>query len=81
VNATWLDPQALTGFNLLHVPATEPWAANTLTIGETVCLATEHPQTADLIRQRGFAVETVELSEFAKAEGGITCLSILLSRV
>jgi dimethylargininase len=47
-------------------------------IGQTVCLAAEHPQTAELIHDRGFDVQTVALSEFAKAEGGITCLSIVL---
>jgi N-dimethylarginine dimethylaminohydrolase len=31
----------------------------------------------DLIGRRGFTTRTVEISEFAKAEGGVTCLSIL----
>jgi dimethylargininase len=79
VNSAWLDSQALKGFEVLQVPQEEPWSANTLPIGQTVCLAAEHEQTAALIRRRGFPVETTDLSEFAKAEGGITCLSILLS--
>jgi N-dimethylarginine dimethylaminohydrolase len=30
-----------------------------------------------MLRARGNEVETVDLSEFATAEGGITCLSLL----
>jgi dimethylargininase len=79
VNPSWLDMASLPGYEKIPVPADEPWAANTLTIGATVCLAAEHVQTADLIRQRGLEVRTTHLSEFAKAEGGVTCLSLLLS--
>jgi dimethylargininase len=61
------------------IPEGEPWGANTLTVGTTVCIAAEHVQTAELIRRRGFQVRTVPLSEFMKAEGGVTCLSLLLS--
>ena len=42
-----------------------------------VVLAREHGGTADLVRRRGFVVETVPLAEFARAEGGVTCLSLL----
>jgi dimethylargininase len=79
VNPAWLDKQGLQGFELVPTPDTEPWAANTLPIGQMVCVAAAHVHTAELIRRRGFAVETVDLSEFAKAEGGITCSSILLN--
>jgi dimethylargininase len=77
VNPSWLDPEALLGFEQVRIPADEPWAANTLRVGNTVCLAAEHMQTADLLRRRGFDVRTTPLSEFAKAEGGVTCLALL----
>jgi dimethylargininase len=79
LNPCWLDVQSLPGFEKVPVSESEPWAANTLTVGSTVCIAAEHVQTADLIRQRGFPVRTVHLSEFMKAEGGVTCLSLLIS--
>jgi dimethylargininase len=77
VNPSWLEMQALAAYETISVPEEEPWAANTLSIGQTVCMASEHGQTADLLRRRGFDVRTVSLSEFAKAEGGVTCLSLL----
>jgi dimethylargininase len=79
VNPDWLDPRALRGFDLVRVPDAEPDAANVLLLGARVCLAAAHPQTAERVRQLGFEVEAVDLSEFAKAEGCVTCLSILLT--
>ena len=78
VNPAWLDTPALSGFATLSVPEAEPWAANVALVGTSVCLAAAHPRTAGMIRARGFQVRAVDLSEFAKAEGGVTCLSILL---
>jgi len=78
VNPEWLDMQALREFEVACVPRTEPWAANMSIVGTRVCVAAGHPQTAGLIRQFGFDVRAIDVSEFAKAEGGVTCLSILL---
>ena len=79
VNPAWVDTEALREFELLPVPQAEPWAANVLPLNNHVCLAASHPQTAELVRSRGFNVQTVDLSEFAKAEAGVTCLSLLLA--
>ncbi|MGE5191717.1 MAG: dimethylarginine dimethylaminohydrolase family protein [Deltaproteobacteria bacterium] len=79
INRTWLDVEALRGFELIEVPAAEPFGANIACLGERVLAGAEHAQTADLIRGMGFELRTVELDEFAKAEGGVTCLSLLLA--
>jgi dimethylargininase len=78
VNPAWLDTTPLSAFELLPVPAAEPWAANLLPINHRVCLSASHLETAGLVRQRGFEVHPIQLSEFAKAEAGVTCLSLLL---
>jgi dimethylargininase len=80
VNPAWLEVRALRGFAMVQVPDAEPDAANTLPVGMRVCLPAAHPQTADLVRGLGFDVQTIDLSEFAKAEGCVTCLSLLLTR-
>jgi dimethylargininase len=77
VNPSWLDIQALDGFATVSIPEGEPWAANTLPLGSTVCLAAANVQTARLLQEEGFAVRTVQLSELAKAEGSVTCLSLV----
>ncbi len=79
VNRGWLDVEALGDCELLDVPAAEPFGANVACLGGRVVAAAEHAQSADLIRELGYDLRTVELDEFAKAEGGVTCLSLLLA--
>jgi len=78
INPAWIDASALRGFELIPVPEEEPWSGNVMRIGNCVCVASAHPKTVCLIRKRGLGVHTIDLSEFAKAEGGVTCLSILM---
>jgi dimethylargininase len=78
VSPDWLDARALPGLGVVRVPDAEPDGANVAVVGSTVCLPAAHPRTADLIGRLGFAVRAVDLSEFAKAEGCVTCLSLLL---
>jgi dimethylargininase len=78
VNTSWVDVRPLRGFELIRVPEDEPWGANTMRVGPSVCVAAGQPRTAELIHGLGFDVRAIDLSEFAKAEGGVTCLSILL---
>jgi dimethylargininase len=78
-NPDWLDPADLRGFGVVRVHESEPDAANALLVGCRVCLPASHPRTAERVRSLGFDVETVDLSEFAKAEGCVTCLSLLFS--
>lgn len=77
MNPAWLDVPALRGFKLVNVPEEEADAANVALVGTSVCVAASHPRTAGLIRRLGFTVQTIDLSEFAKAEGCVTCLSLL----
>lgn len=77
VNPAWLDVQALQGFEQVRIPEEEPWAANAACVGTSVCVAADHVRTAAMIRSFGFVVHPIDLAEFAKAEGGVTCLSIL----
>jgi dimethylargininase len=78
LNPSWVKRQSLRDFATVDVPEEEPWAANTLPVGGKICLRAQHMRTADLLRGRGFDVLTIPLSEFAKAEGGVTCLSLLI---
>jgi dimethylargininase len=79
VNPDWLDASTLEGFELVRVPDAEPDGANVALSGATVCLPAAHSLTADLVCRLGFEVDTVDVSEFAKAEGCVTCLSVLLA--
>jgi dimethylargininase len=69
---------AFAGLEQIRVAPEEAYAANALAIGEHVVFPAGYPRTAALIRERGFTVLEVPLSEFAKADGGATCLSLPL---
>lgn len=81
VNEAWVAIESLQEFRLIPIPSAEPWGANVLSLGREVVMPAGHPATMELIREMGFPVRTVDLSEFAKAEGGVTCLSILLNEL
>lgn len=77
VNPAWLGEKELDDFELVHIPPAEPWGANIAIVNGRICASAAHGETCQSIRRLGFEVHTVELDEFAKAEGGVTCLSIL----
>jgi dimethylargininase len=78
VNPGWLNTSALTEFECIPVPADEPWGANFATIGESLIVGASHVRTAEQIERFGFKAHRIDLSEFSKAEAGVTCLSILI---
>ncbi|HJQ67802.1 MAG TPA: arginine deiminase family protein [Blastocatellia bacterium] len=77
VNPEWIDLAPLEGFNLVHTPPEEPWSANVLRVGETVCVQAGFPRAAELIRRLARGVEIIDTSELRKAEAGLTCSSII----
>ena len=79
VNPDWIDSDPLGAFRLLHVPAEEPFGANVLRLPGGVLVQTSSPLTRDVIESQGFAATCVDLGEFAKADAGLTCLSLLIA--
>jgi dimethylargininase len=52
-------------------------AANVLLVDGTVCMHSGFPKSRKLLEHRGYEVRTVDISEFLKAEAGLTCMSLL----
>jgi dimethylargininase len=63
--------------HVVHVPADETYAANCLVIGSRVLCAQGYPRTRDALATAGFTPIELDTSEFRKADGALTCLSIL----
>ena len=78
INPAWIERDAFDGFDLIEVDPAEPAAANVLAVNGFVIAADEHPRTRARLEQRGFAVLPVPAGELAKAEGGVTCCSVLI---
>lgn len=78
INPDWVDRAYFGGFELIDVDPSEPAAANVLRVGDCVICADEHPRTRARLSVRGFITQSVPAGELAKAEGGVTCCSVLL---
>jgi dimethylargininase len=77
VNRDWIDVSPLPSSQLVDVPEDEQWAGDVLVIGQRIILSDAFPATARALSELGFECIPVGLSEFAKAEGGVTCLSLV----
>ncbi|MDH5438284.1 MAG: arginine deiminase family protein [Candidatus Bathyarchaeota archaeon] len=71
------DIDVLGDVRKIVVPRGEEYAADCLALKETVLMAKGYPQTKKLIEKEGFFVKELEISEFHKGEGALTCLSIM----
>jgi dimethylargininase len=65
------------GMDVIVTPPEEVYAVNALGLGENIIVPAGYPRVAALLRDRGFTVLPVPVSEFAKADGGVTCLSLV----
>jgi dimethylargininase len=79
VNRDWVAVESFRGFDLLDVHPLEPFAANVLRIGNALIYPAEFPRTQERIERRGRSVHAVPAAELAKAEGGVTCCSVLVA--
>ena len=79
INRSWIDARDVQGFDLVDVPPEEPWGGDVAFVGETVVAAAAFTRTLETLEAHGCAVRPVDVSEFAKAEGGVTCMSLLFS--
>jgi len=79
VNPEWIDPAAFDGLDAIAVDPKEPFAGNVLRIDATVVIPEAFPRTRGRIELRGIQTVTVPASELAKAEGGVTCCSVIFA--
>jgi len=68
---------AFGGLRIITIPDGEAYAADALAIGDVVLMAAGRHTAHELVRDAGFEVIPVDVSEFEKCEGALTCLSIL----
>jgi dimethylargininase len=76
-NPLWLDRHAIAPFNAIAVDPAESFAANTLRIGRALIYGIQFPRTRALLEHAGYPVSVVDCTELAKAEGAVTCGSIV----
>jgi dimethylargininase len=78
INSRYVQRGEFPGMDFIEVHESEPSAANALLIGEDLIYPASHPRTAELLQRHGIRVHMVEISETEKAEGGVTCCSLII---
>ncbi len=72
-----IDRAAFRGVAVVAVPAEETYAANAVAIGTHVIVAARFPRTHEALVKAGFKLHPVPWSEVRKADGSLTCQSIV----
>lgn len=70
------DHPALAGYALVRVDAGEEYAANCIRVNDQVLIASGFPRFTATVRELGYALVDVDMSEFRKMDGGLSCLSL-----
>jgi dimethylargininase len=78
VNPDWIDAAGFEEIQLIHVDPSEPMAANVLRVGNVTLCRSGCPRTRARLEAHGITTEALDASELAKAEGALTCCSLIL---
>jgi dimethylargininase len=70
------DKPEFVDFNRIEIDQSERSAANCVWINDHVLIASGKPQTSEKIRALGYALIELDVSEFEKLDGGLSCLSL-----
>jgi dimethylargininase len=66
----------LAGFERIEVAAEESYAANCVRVNDTVLIAAGYPKLERALVRLKYRVLALQMSEFAKMDGGLSCLSL-----
>jgi dimethylargininase len=80
INRDWVPTEGFRGFDLVDVHPSEPRAANALRLHDRVIYPTQFPRTRARLDDRGIRVISVDVGEIAKAEGAVTCCSLVFEQ-
>jgi dimethylargininase len=79
INRDWAQSDPFRTFHLLDVDPAEPMGANALRLHDRVIYPAAFPRTRARLERGGLRVVDVDISEIAKAEGAVTCCSVIMS--
>jgi dimethylargininase len=77
----WVDRARFAKFRIIEIDPAEPHAANVLRIGDALIMPANFPRTRQRLLDAGFKVTVVDVSELQKAEGAVTCCSLVFRSV
>ncbi|WP_280768868.1 dimethylarginine dimethylaminohydrolase family protein [Salipaludibacillus daqingensis] len=72
----FIDHPDFKEYEQITVPSEEEYAANCLRVNDVVIMPKGYPITKEKIESVGYKTIEVEMSEFRKQDGGLSCLSL-----
>lgn len=72
----FISMEEFQGFNILEIDKDESYAANCIWVNDTVLIPRGFPKAKEMIKSEGYAIKEVDVSEFRKLDGGLSCLSL-----
>jgi dimethylargininase len=73
---TLADSGVFSGSDIFLTPDGEEPAANALRMNDTVFIGAHYPRTIDMLAKAGFSVRAIDVSEVAKLDAGLSCMSL-----
>jgi dimethylargininase len=64
------------GYDLIRVQSNEEYAANCVKVNDQVLVAAGYPRLEGKLRELGYQTIALEMAEFQKMDGGLSCLSL-----
>jgi dimethylargininase len=80
INKNWLDCEPFKKYIWVEPDVSEPFGANCLPINDEIVYPTSFPKTCFILESKGYAIRSVTVDELAKAEGAVTCCSLIISQ-
>ena len=78
LNSRWINPAFFSGYKVLNTHPDEPFGANILRVSGHRFAQRSCARTAETLNKAGFTTTALDISEFAKAEAGPTCMSVVI---
>jgi len=77
INRSWVDTKPFGAKEYIDIDPSEPYAANALLVGGELVYPTIFPKTLRRLESKGISIRVVHVSELQKAEGAVTCCSLI----
>ncbi|MBN8738307.1 MAG: hypothetical protein BGP24_03930 [Lysobacterales bacterium 69-70] len=74
--AALAEHAAFAGHERVRIESDEAYAANAVRVNDHLLVAAGYPRTAARLRELGHALIELDMSEFRKMDGGLSCLSL-----
>ena len=79
INPEWAPKEAFPGMQFIEIDPSEPYAANAVLVDGAIIYPSSFPRTKAKLQTVGIRTVIVDADELAKAEGAVTCCSLIFS--